>query len=650
MKHLVSAFACLCLWSTAAAAANPPPIEAYTQLPATEFVTLSPSGERIALLTGAGDKRRVVIRTTDGKVLQATAVGDAKVRNLQWAGDDHLIVETSITTLRGLYVPGEWYAGEVFEASVLNVKTKTALLIFYHSRTLFPIVLSSAGYREIDGHWYGYFSGATMPDTDFSSTRGTFGPVSLYQVDLDTGVYSLAGEGNKNWVVGGDGIPLVHAVIRRDKGVNQWQLYAGRFERDLIEQQDAATDLPRLMGLGRTAGTYLIERPSGSEVGLWERSMTPGQAPVNLTHASFRSLLHDSDGHLIGAELEGDAPIPELFNPTFKATFEAVKQAFAPARVDPVSFNATGKRLIVRSSSTTDAGTYYLVDLTSQNVEKIGAIYPDLQDGTIGEARVVHYRAADGMALEGILTLPPGAPAKNLPLVVLPHGGPEARDHLGFDWMAQVFAARGYEVFQPNFRGSGGFNTAFRDAGFGEWGRKMQTDISDGVADLARQGMIDPRRVAIVGVSYGGYAALAGITVQHGLYRCAVSYGGVSDLLDMLEWSSSRSGKESVGTQYWRRYMGAKSNTDSSLQAYSPIALAAAADAPVLLVYGADDTVVPPRQSQTMAKALGAAGKQVELIELKDEDHWLSRPASRTQMFKAAVDFVEKYNPPTLTQ
>src|SRR6202007_2715282 len=126
-----------------------------------------------------------------------------------------------------------------------------------------------------------------------------------------------------------------------------------------------------------------------------------------------------------------------------------------------------------------------------------------------------------------------GREAKGLPLVVMPHGGPEAHDRPGFDWWAQAFASRGYAVFQPNFRGSDGSGDAFRDAGFGQWGRKMQTDISDGVAELARRGIVDPKLVCIVGASYGGYAALAGVTLQHGLYRCAVSYAGVANMDSM---------------------------------------------------------------------------------------------------------------------
>jgi dipeptidyl aminopeptidase/acylaminoacyl peptidase len=201
-------------------------------------------------------------------------------------------------------------------------------------------------------------------------------------------------------------------------------------------------------------------------------------------------------------------------------------------------------------------------------------------------------------------------------------------------------------VFQPNFRGSTGYGTAFERAGDGEWGRKMQSDISDGLAELARQGIADPKRACIVGASYGGYAALAGVTVQHGLYRCAVSIGGVANPNDFLDWIDSRHGHDSMAVNYMKRLLGTDSLDDEKLDPISPVEQAAKADAPILLIYGKDDTVVPTRQSEAMAKALQKAGKPVQVVVLKEEDHWLSREATRVQALTETIAFIEKNNPP----
>jgi len=649
MKYFACVVACLCLAITAAFAA--PPLEAYSHLPATELVTLSPSGARVALVTGSGDDRRIVVSSVDGGVLLSSKTGDIKVRELHWAGDDHLILLSSVTRAVGLYVHNEWHGGELYVATVLNLKTKSASVVFFKAPDLFPTVLGVYGFREIDGHWFGYFNGATRSSGSFHQTSGAL--VNLYEVDLDTGIYRVAATGEADWVLKDDGTPLVHARTGRNKGTNVWELYAGKFERDPIEARDASLGGYYLYGRGRTADTYLLQQTVGSNTGLWERSLTPGKPPVNLNGKSIVDVLTDDAGLAIGVEEEDDVPVPLLFDPTDKAVFAAVEQAFAPAHVRPVSFGPN-KRLIVESWGDTDAGTYYLVDVPTQKVQKLGEEYPELPTNQIGKVRMVQYKAADGLALEGVLTLPPSGEAKNLPLVLLPHGGPHTRDHLGFDWVAQAFAGRGYAVFQPNFRGSGGFSRAFRDAGFGEWGRKMQTDLSDGVAELARQGTIDPHRVAIVGLSYGGYAALAGVTVQHGLYRCAVSWGGITDLNDLLskeaEIDESDFLGDSLSIQMLHKYLGTDSNNDPAIDRLSPALRAADADAPILVMYGTDDTVVSTRQSEAMISALTAAGKPVQLVKVAGEDHWLSQGPSRTAILKAAVDFVEKYNPATVNQ
>jgi dipeptidyl aminopeptidase/acylaminoacyl peptidase len=230
--------------------------------------------------------------------------------------------------------------------------------------------------------------------------------------------------------------------------------------------------------------------------------------------------------------------------------------------------------------------------------------------------------------------------------VVLVHGGPAASDAPGFDWWSQALASRGYAVLQPQYRGSTSVGEAHLEAGFGQWGRKMQSDLSDGVRDLANKGVIDPRRVCIMGASYGGYAALAGAAFDGDIYRCAVSLAGPADLPAMRAYERDlHDGAKNVTLRSWDRFMGAASPSDPALDAISPARHADKVSIPVLLMHGQDDTVVPYDQSHEMAQALKRAGKPVEMITLKGEDHWLSRSETRMQMLKAAVAFVEAHNP-----
>jgi len=252
------------------------------------------------------------------------------------------------------------------------------------------------------------------------------------------------------------------------------------------------------------------------------------------------------------------------------------------------------------------------------------------------------YHAADGLALEGVLTLPPGPTRKRLPLVVIPHGGPiGAYDQVRFDFWPQAFASRGYAVFQPNYRGSGGYGAPLREAGFGEWGRKMLSDMSDGVSALAKADVIDPKRVCIAGASYGGYAALAATTIQNGPYRCAVSVSGVSEVGSLMVGESSKT----ANGRYREALLGVTYAADPELQDISPLNHAANASAPILLIHGKDDTVVPFVHSLSMNTELAKAGKPVEFLPLEGEDHWWSKEKTRVQILQGSVAFVEKHNP-----
>jgi dipeptidyl aminopeptidase/acylaminoacyl peptidase len=355
-------------------------------------------------------------------------------------------------------------------------------------------------------------------------------------------------------------------------------------------------------------------------------------------------ILRDGSNRMIGAGFVGDTIQYKFVDQSLQFGWEWTERVFGNQRTEFVSASADQSKIIVRVMGQKSGYAFYLADIKEHLTIPVGKIYEDVTQ--IAEMRPIKYPAADGLEIPAYLTLPPDRPAKNLPVIVLPHGGPQWRDRLGFDWWAQALATQGYAVLQPNYRGSA-LNEAWIEAGYGEWGRKMQTDLSDGLRFLAAQGIVDADRACIVGASYGGYAALAGVSIQSGLYRCAVAVAGVSDPAGFMQWVSRvESYGDKVGLRYWERFLGVDKPGDKGLDAISPLKNADRINVPLLLIHGRDDTTVPYDQSAGLAKALQRARKPVQFVTLDKEDHYLSRSATRLQMLQSSVEFLRKYNPP----
>ncbi len=637
---LLASFAFVCAASAAdVPSPGKPDLSAYADLPNVDMVSVSPSGEKLAYVQVTGNARRLVIQTFAGAPILAVDMGEIKVRDLHWAGEDHLLIGESTTVFLQTFDD----QNEYFQTVSFNLKTGKAFGVFGTSDRIMHAVFGYNGSAEVSGHWIGYFGGVTLNKTrGFDATFNSENWVDLYAVDLDTGdakILAPALQKDRAWVVDSKGGIVAHSEYDDKKGV--WSLFSGASDEHLLLTRRDPLGENTLVGLGLSADTVTVSGKTYESVKVSDGSS------VKLPFDGFVSSFSYSDppGLLQGVYTSGDDHKQILFDPHIAARHAAFNKALG-GRASLWSWSADGKRLVLHTEGDGDAGTYWLAD--GAKVTPWRYDYPKLPDSDVGPVRTISYTAADGLKLSGILTLPPGKAPKALPVVVIPHGGPEAHDFVRFDWLAQAFAGRGYAVFQPNFRGSSGFGPAFRDAGFGEWGRKMQTDISDGLAELARQGIVDPRRAAIVGASYGGYAALAGVTLQHGLYRCAVSYGGLSDLKVFLYWKTPDGDLKRVGTgRYLAKFFGIQSMGDPALTALSPAQNADHADAPILLIHGLDDSVVPISQSQEMQRALSKSGKPVTLVTLKGEDHWLSSATTRLAMLKAAVEFVALQNPTT---
>lgn len=640
-SRITSAFFLFLLAARPAAAA--PPIDVYGQLPGFEMAAISPSGERVAIVGVAAEARRLIVVDKSDKAILALPVGDHKLRDVNWIGEDRLLLETSHTVDLGAEFTAS--QAELSSATVVPLDGGNVWNVFQKTREITGGVRGYYGAIERQGRWYGYFGGMTLDGSAMDGYRiGNTAP-ELYEVDLETGKHKRIArrlesvETYRRWLLDENG--AVAATLDFGSREGNWQIKGS--DNRLIASGRAPFGNVGFIGLGRTPGT-LVYWVADEETGdpRWiEQPLAGGEGKALAIggQAGWR-LMDRRTRRIIGHVVEGDVPEVRFYDAQREKVMAATRKAFPGKRVDLVDWNDAFDRLIVLTDGTGEPPTWWLVDIRNRSAKVLGVSYA-LKPEDVGPVRMVPYTAGDGLAMAGVLTLPPGREPKALPVVVLPHGGPASRDYPVFDWWAQAFASRGYAVFQPNFRGSSGLGPDFERAGHGEWGRKMQTDISDGLAELVRQGIVDPKRACIMGASYGGYAALAGVTLQQGLYRCAVSVAGVSDVRRMYATDV----RESANDKTLIRSLKAEIGSGRDLDAISPARFAERADAPVLLIHGKDDTVVLYEQSTLMHRALQKAGKPVDLVTLKGEDHRLSKSATRLAMLSAAVAFVEKHNP-----
>ncbi len=300
------------------------------------------------------------------------------------------------------------------------------------------------------------------------------------------------------------------------------------------------------------------------------------------------------------------------------------------------------KHLLLYVSGPAAPGDYYVYDIARANLQFLMSARPWLQPERLSAMEVRKSPTRDGSSIATYLTWPAGARTA-LPVVVMPHGGPEARDSISLDLAAQAFAAQGWLVVQPNFRGSGGYGKAFAELGYRQWAQRMQDDVTDAVEDLVRQGIADRSRIVIYGASYGGYAALAGAVVTPDLYRAAVSQSGVCDLVEMLKWVRKEDGADSASYTHWVRSIGDPAADAAALQAASPRLRVDAIRVPILLIHGDADNIVPIEQSHLMQKALKKAGKNVRMTTYKMEGHGSWSNENELQNLEEIIAFFEPH-------
>lgn len=352
-------------------------------------------------------------------------------------------------------------------------------------------------------------------------------------------------------------------------------------------------------------------------------------------------LIDERTGKLIGVTYNEEGSKTVWFDDDLNREIDKISANFPYRDVFLSSYSNEADAGVVEVRSPTFPGQLYLYSRKQKELSPLPVQHPDLPESEMGNVITTSYEARDGETIPAYLTLPPGVAsleeARDLPFVIYPHGGPAARTFLNFDTIAQFFATRGYGVLRMNFRGSAGYGLKFEKAGRRQWGRLMQNDVTDGVSWLTQEGVADPKRVAIFGASYGGYAALMGAVLTPELYQCAVSFAGVTNLPKLVSGAHKDS--------YVSRLIGDRFEDNDEIYRYSPIHRAADFAIPVFLIHGRLDGTVPYEHGENLNRRLKAEDKTVEFVTLGQTGHALNDYDDRIKFFETLDEYMSRCLP-----
>ena len=599
---------------------------------------ISPSGRYLAVAVRQPATEVIAVHDLDtGQTTVPTSIArdsagagfDTRMSHVYWKSDDRLLFRIQVRPKSGTKINDR----------TRGVLTKLGDRLFsIHRDGSKPVRLLSSGSAAvfIEGTLDLGTIGSLLPkdpENVLMFVRGFVGP-TLVRVNVVTGegtILEVPSQHLVGWWLDIDGNPVVR--VERSFGTYRFQRKQPdgswkQFHEVPVQEMRGRPDYEPVGASNQPGKYYVLARPPGRErtgVYLYDLAQESfGEPVVENPRYDIDSARAARDGAgLVYACYVADVEICDLADAAANAQLAAVRRTFDGGTNLYVSdFSRDGATLILYAEGPAVAPAYYYYRRGAKNAELIGYERNALSDRSTPLAIPVRWTARDGRELGGYLSRPAGTTdAQRLPLVVMPHGGPEKRDRLSFDRWVQFLTARGYAVFQPNFRGSEGFGRAFAESGYGEWGRAMQNDVTDGVTALVQREVADPARICIVGASYGGYAALAGAALTPDLYRCAVSIAGVSDLAAFVKWYRFEHGPQSAGSAYWIRAIGDPDRGLQRLRSVSPVHLADEIKADVLLIHGDRDDIVPYSQSVAMKRALDNSKRKITLLKLEGEGH-----------------------------
>lgn len=636
LQCLAGALAWLAATSAALALQSAPSIDDFARMPQMDLVAISPNGEQIAYSSEAQGTRIIVILNRSTGENRIVRIDQIRAHSLRWANDDTLLFTGS--NARRMFRSGG--ALDFVSAFAINLEDDPVevLQILQNARGI-GRNLNVGTIEAVINDGENVLIPVFDNDGDYTLFEG--------RTNSESGrPYQRGNHLTNYWVVDGDG--RIVARVDRSEQHNEQALYAyhdGRAER-ILSQTGVTLPTYSVHGLlpdGRLAITARMAGGSNPLSGLYALSLQTGDIEETIfldDQADLGGVRIDPyTNRVIGWYFEDTFPVTQWLDEDLQQIQDALQGGLRADAVQLLSWSRDRNTLIVSGHWPDRPTVTYVVDWATRQVAPLGASHALPTDGSLPVRQSIEYPARDGTAIPAYLTLPDGDGPH--PTIVLPHGGPAARDTGGFDFLAHFLATRGYAVIQPNFRGSSGYGRNWEHAGHGQWGTGvMQHDLTDAVNALVASDISDPDRVCIAGFSYGGYAALAGATYTPDLYACAFGMAGVYDLNEMFRWVQDRYGRNHWSLAYWAAAMSDNADDRRSiLAAASPAASADAVSIPIMLMHGANDTVVPIEQSEIMERALRGRQADVEFVRLDEADHWLTDTETRRAVLQAMERF-----------
>ncbi len=611
---------------------------------------LSPDGTHLAALQPYQGRRAIFVYKLDSNeqpvMIEPGSENDIRFSRFYWATDERLIV---VVVYPFVYTPPykRWQG--------YKVKTTASRTMAVNRDGTKPVVLLKEIQRRVDRTNLYQANILDLLDDEpeyllMGEDINQDGFVTVEKVNIRTGkTYTLMRGGPNTFDYQTDWDGKVRLRFDDDDIKDEVKIFLKKEDSvqwKLLSQAKwlSSSDMDPLgFSIENPNHLYILTRLKTGRRGVYLMDIVSGELIETVfEHDTFdvdgMSFFHDTH-EPVGVHYIDDEPQTHYLSDRARKRAKLVKKNIPGPVKTFMSFSKDGNRQVIRSTSDSSPPVYYLMDYKEKSISEIGRWYPQLRAEDMGEVRPYYFKARDGLEIPAYLTLPKGR-SRNLPTIVMPHGGPRARDGATFDYMAQLFANRGYAVVQPNFRGSEGYGEDFEHAGFKEWGLKMQDDVTDATRKVIRDGIADPKRICIVGWSYGGYASAMGIVKEPNLYKCSVAINGVYDLIEVMNKPAFWRGYHN----YWGRIIGDKNGGDRPYMEHSsPAMRASEIRVPVLLITGEIDRTVLPKQARIFEAALRQSGKSVEAYYYPHGDHSLRYEPERIDAFTKIDAFLARH-------